>query len=87
MLRSNHIKFRGAGAVALSLANARNYLFFLLLGSRRVFDIEAGLHICEGLYIYSDNKILFVSAYKDIFDDLLPKIKENIKDNKHICYK
>ena len=82
ILTQNKIKFRGAGAVALSLANARSYLFFLFIGNRRVFDIEAGLHICDDLYIYSDDNILFVSAYKDMYDDILPQIKEAIKINK-----
>ena len=79
ILTKNKIKFRGAGGVALSLANARSYLFFLFIGDRRVFDVEAGLHICDDLYIYSDDDILFVSAYKDMYDDILPQIKQTFR--------
>lgn len=62
------IKFRSPGAVALSLANARYYKFVLFCGNLREFDLAAGLHINEDLYIYQDEKNLLVSKSKEYFD-------------------
>ncbi len=76
ILNNKNIKFRILGATALSLANAKDFLFVLFIGDLREFDIEAGLFISKDLYIYRDDNILFVTKYKDKFD----YFKENIKD-------
>ncbi len=75
-LYDNQIKFRSPGAVALSIANARNYGFVLFAGNIREFDIKAALHICDDLNIYFDEKFLIVSKNIDLFN----KIKEIIKE-------
>jgi len=70
------IKYRSCGAVALSLANARNYKFVLFGGSQRIFDLAAAMHICSDLNIYQNDEFLLVSENKKIFEH----IKEIIKD-------
>ena len=74
-LNSKNIKFRILGATALSLANARDYDFVLFIGDLRIFDLEAGLFISKDLYIYRDEKIVFITKYYDKFIFF----KENIK--------
>lgn len=75
-LFENKEKFRSPGAVALSLANAKNYRFVLFGGKIRDFDIKAGLYISEELFIYKSNDFLLISKYEKIFNS----IKEIIKD-------
>lgn len=75
-LFENRIKFRSNGAVALSLANARNYKFVLFMGKIREFDIAAGIYINKDLNIYQNDKLLIVSKNKKNFD----LVKEIIKD-------
>jgi myo-inositol-1(or 4)-monophosphatase len=69
-LKSLKIKYRSPGAIALSLAYARDVDFVLYEGALRAFDIEAGLHICEDLNLYQNSKILFISKDKEIFDKI-----------------
>ena len=74
-LKEKSIKYRSPGAVALSLANARNYKFVLFIGNLREFDIGASLHINKDLYMYKDNKILIMAKnYNDFM-----QIKEILK--------
>jgi myo-inositol-1(or 4)-monophosphatase len=68
------IKYRSPGAVALSLANARNYRFVLFGGAMREFDLKAALYICSDLHIYKNDEFLLVSKNQKDFD----KIKEII---------
>ena len=74
------IKWRSPGAVALSLANARDYRFVLFAGSMREFDLKAALYICDDLYIYQsgtslkNDEFLLVSKNREDFR----KIKEII---------
>ncbi len=63
-LSKQNIKFRTLGASALSLANARNYLFVLLKGKIREFDVSAALYICKDLYIYKNKNTIFISKSK-----------------------
>ncbi len=65
-----NIKFRSLGASALSLANARNYLFVLHKGNIREFDISAALYICEDLYIYQNKNTLLICKDKNIFEEI-----------------
>lgn len=67
-LSNNNIKYRTLGAVAISLANARNYLFVLFKGKIREFDISAALYICNDLYVYKSDNILLISKNKQFFD-------------------
>lgn len=64
------IKYRSPGAVALSLANARNYKFVLFGGDMREFDLKAAMHICDDLYSFQNNKFLLVSKNKIYFDEI-----------------
>ncbi len=75
-LYENNIKFRSPGAVALSLADAKNYSFVLFAGKIREFDIKAALHICDDLHTYLDDNFLIVSKNIEAFN----KIKEIIKE-------
>ncbi len=69
------LKFRSPGATALSLATTHNYQFFLLAGKTRDYDIDAGLFICNDLYIFQNEDFLLVSKNIEIFEN----IKEIIK--------
>lgn len=71
-----NIKFRVLGATALSLANARDFLFVIFKGDLREFDLEAGLFISKDLYIKKEEDIIFVTKYKEQFSIF----KEIIKD-------
>jgi len=59
-------KFRSPGATALSLAYARNVQFFLFVGQSRIYDIVAGLAICEGLEVIVEEDYVIVSQSKKI---------------------
>ncbi len=74
-LHTLNLKFRSPGATALSLANTNNFLFFLLAGKMRIFDIDAGLFICKDLHIFQNEDFLLVSKNITIFEN----IKEIIK--------
>ena len=67
-LKAIKIKYRSPGAFALSLAYARDVDFVVHEGVLRVFDIEAGLHMCEDLNLYKSSQILFISKDKETFD-------------------
>jgi len=69
-----NIKFRILGATALSLANARNYLFVLFKGELRDFDLEAGMFISKDLYFIKGDNMVFVTKYKEyinIFKEII----------------
>ena len=76
ILHSNKIKYRSPGAVALSLANAKNFKFVLFIGKLRDFDIAAALYICNDLFIEKNDEFLCIS--KNI--EINSKIKEFIKE-------
>ncbi len=67
-LKEARLKFRSPGAVALSLAYARYVKFVIFMGELRVYDVEAGLHQCEGLHLYHDTSTILVSKEREIFD-------------------
>ncbi len=69
-LSKQNIKFRNLGASALSLANAKNYLFVLIKGKIREFDISAALYICKDLYIYQNKNTLLICKDKDVFEEI-----------------
>ncbi len=67
ILQELKLKYRSPGAIALSLAYARNVDFVLYEGKIRDFDIVAGLHMCEDLYTKKGDNFLFVSKDKKTF--------------------
>ncbi|MEF3191320.1 MAG: inositol monophosphatase, partial [Campylobacterales bacterium] len=69
------LKFRTPGALALSLAMAREVTFVLFAGSMREYDIAAGWHINEELFCYRDEELLLVSSNREIFDKLYHELK------------
>jgi len=69
-LKSHGLKFRSPGAVALSLAYARYVRFVIFIGDIRPYDIEAGLHQCEGLHIYRTDGQIVVCKEESIFNTI-----------------
>ncbi len=65
-LHDNAIKFRSPGALALSLAYARWVDFVLFVGPFRIYDVAAGLALCEGLEVIIQEDYAIVSKEKDI---------------------
>ncbi|MDR2153197.1 MAG: inositol monophosphatase [Helicobacteraceae bacterium] len=70
LLKKNGFKFRSPGALALSLAYARDVCFTLAAGRSREYDIIAGLHLCDDLYNFVSEKLIIVSADRAIFERL-----------------
>ena len=64
------LKFRSPGAVALSLAYARYVNFVLFVGKLRPYDVAAGLHQCQGLYLHTEPSLIIVAKNKEIFDKI-----------------
>lgn len=75
-LSENGIKFRSPGAVALSLADAENFMFVLFAGEMREFDLEAALYINNHLNVYRSNQFLLLSKNIEIFNEIKEIIKE-----------
>lgn len=67
LMRKYSIKYRSPGAFALSLAYAHDVNFVLYEGKMRVYDIEAGLFMCENLFVTKREDLLLVSKNKEIF--------------------
>ncbi len=70
LLKENHLKFRSPGAVALSLAYAHYVKYMLFFGTIRVYDMQAGLYMCEDLNVYIDDEIIIISKDDDLFKKL-----------------
>jgi len=75
-LNNKKLKFRSPGAVAISLAYAKNYNFVLFAGRIRSFDIEAALYICSNLFIHQDAEFLIMAKNQYY----LTLVKEIIKE-------
>jgi len=60
------MKFRSPGATALSLAYAHSAAFFLFVGRSRLYDIAAGVALCEGLEVIVEEDYVIVSQSKAI---------------------
>ncbi len=69
-LINNHLKYRAPGAVALSLAYAHYANYMIFLGKMRSYDLEAGLFMCEDLYMYKDETHIVISKDKDVFEKI-----------------
>jgi len=71
-------KFRSPGATALSLAYARNVQFFLFVGKSRLYDIVAGLALCEGLEVIVEEDYVIVSQSKSIAKKLETIVRRSV---------
>jgi len=71
-------KFRSPGATALSLAYAHNVQFFLFVGQSRIYDIVAGLAICEGLEVVVEEDYVIVSQSKTFAKNIEMVIRRSL---------
>ena len=69
-LHKKRLKFRSPGAIALSLAYARTVNFVVFSGKHRIFDVDAGLHLCSDLNVLVRDDFILVSRDKMIFDTI-----------------
>lgn len=69
-LIQNKLKFRSPGAVALSLTYAFDTKYMLFLGSKRAFDLEAGLFITKDLYQYESENIIIIALEETTLETL-----------------
>ncbi len=76
-LRDAKLKFRSPGAIALSLAYARDVNFVIFSGKHRIFDIDAGLHLCDDLHQLVEDDVILVSRDKVIFEAIKKLINSN----------
>ncbi len=76
-LHQKRMKFRSPGAVALSLAYARVVNFVIFSGKHRIYDIDAGLHLCDDLNVLVRDDFILVSRDKMIFDTIKNLIFSN----------
>jgi myo-inositol-1(or 4)-monophosphatase len=70
VLKSNGLKFRSPGAIALSLAYAHYVKYVLFFGTMRAYDMKAGLFLCDDLHIYQDDGITIISKEIGLFEQL-----------------
>ena len=70
-LKNAKIKYRSPGAFALSLAYAHDVSFVLYEGKMRIYDVEAGMLMCEDLYMYREDELFLVSKDKETFDKII----------------
>jgi len=70
-------KFRSLGSVALSIANAKNLSFVLVVSKIREFDIAAAKFLVDDLYTFQNKNFLLISKNLKTFN----LIKEIIKQN------
>ena len=75
LLDKEKLKFRAAGAIALSLAYARSVNYVLYMGSFRIYDFAAGLALCEGLEVIVEEDYVIVSKEKTVADKIQKLIK------------
>lgn len=69
-IHSLGLKYRSPGAFALSLAYAHDVAFVVYEGAMRVYDVEAGLFMCEDLHTFIKDDIFLVSKDKETFDKI-----------------
>jgi len=69
-LKQNGIKYRVAGAFALSLAYAWEVDFVLFEGKVREFDVCAGRFMCEELFMHENSDMFLVAKDFEIFEKL-----------------
>jgi len=64
------LKFRSPGAVALSLAYAHTVEYVLFAGMFRIYDLAAGLALCEGLEVIVEQDYVIVSKDKSVLEKI-----------------
>jgi len=69
-LKKARVKYRSPGAIALSLALARDVSFMIMEGQLRDFDVKAGLFMCEDLYQHKTNDLTLICHQEKIFKRL-----------------
>jgi len=69
-LHENHIKFRGLGALALSIAYAKRVKGVIFIDKIRDFDVEAALHFNKDLYIKMGEDYLIIAKERKDFDKI-----------------
>jgi len=69
-LHENHIKFRGLGALALSIAYAKRVKGVIFIDKIRDFDVEAALHFNKDLYIKMGEDYLIIAKEREDFDKI-----------------
>jgi len=72
------LKFRAPGAVALSLAYARNARYFLFVGPYRIYDFAAGLALCRDLKVIVDDRFVIVSRDPETAGKIEKIVLENL---------
>ncbi len=77
MLDKNRMKFRSPGAIALSLAYAHSVNYVLFIGEYRIYDVAAGLALCEGLEVIVEQDYVIVSKDKKTVKIIENLIKES----------
>jgi myo-inositol-1(or 4)-monophosphatase len=70
LLKSQRLKFRSPGAVALSLAYAHYVKYVLFFGTMRDYDIVAGIHISKDLFCHRDENCIIISKDEQTFEIL-----------------
>ncbi len=75
-LDAQSLKFRAPGAVALSLAYAHTVKYVLFVGPFRIYDLAAGLALCEGFEVIVEQDYVIVSTEKSIVEKIEELIKE-----------
>jgi len=70
-------KFRSLGSVALSIANAKNLSFVLVVSKIREFDIAAAKFLVDDLYIFQNKNFLLISKNLKTFNFIKEIINKN----------
>lgn len=69
-LIKNKLKFRGPGAIALSIVYTFSARYMVFIGKERSFDIEAGLFIVGELPIYRENETIIIAHDQAMLEKL-----------------
>lgn len=72
------LKFRSPGAIALSLAYAHSVNYVLFMGEFRIYDLVAGLALCEGLEVIVEADYVIVSKEKSIANKIEALINNRV---------
>ncbi len=76
-LKKAKIKYRVPGAMALSLALARDLSFLLMEGELRDYDVKAGLFMCEDLYQHKHKDLTIICQHENSFMQLKKIVLED----------
>lgn len=78
-LDKEKLKFRSPGAIALSLAYAHSVNYVLFMGEFRIYDLVAGLALCEGLEVIVEADYVIVSKEKSIANKIEALIHSRVQ--------